>query len=84
MCDVHFIPESRDVGPLEGVSLCSLCSEQLGDVVVYLHGRMDNGDPAKYRFAYHPDCEEGMYDDLDAIEANEGCFTFGTPARELP
>lgn len=83
MCDVHFVPSSRIVVPSEGSSLCSLCGEELGDTVVCLEGVLDNGSPTVYLFVYHPDCEEGMYDDLDAITEHGGCFTFGTPAREL-
>lgn len=49
-----------------------------------LEGRLDNGSTTDYMFVYHPECEEGMYDDLDVIESNDGCFTYGTPVRVAP
>lgn len=84
MCDVHFVPTSRSTGTCSGTLLCSLCGGRIDGGVVVLEGQLDDGSTTDYKFVYHADCEEGMYDDLDTIDANDGCFTFGTPARASP
>lgn len=45
-----------------------------GEAVV-VEGHLDNGSPGLHRFVYHEDC--AWEHDLDAIDENDGCFSYG-------
>lgn len=55
-----------------------------GDCVL-VGGHLDDGSPGLYRFAYHTDCAWDVEHDDEAIDANDGCFDYGTPlALDVP
>jgi hypothetical protein len=44
---------------------------------VVVKGHLDDGSPGLHRFVYHGDCAWDMEYDLDEIDENDGCFSYG-------
>jgi len=85
MCDVHLVETSRTTCPAPAGLRCSYCGEPLRGPCVLVEGHLDDGSPGLYRFAYHEDCAWDVEHDDEAIDANEGCFDYGTPlALDVP
>lgn len=82
MCDVHLDELERLSVRMTG--LCCYCGEALSDVEdsTLIRGSLDDGTPGVFEFVYHAECVFWMEFDTDEIDANEGCFSYGTPIGE--
>lgn len=81
MCDVHLIEISRAIRKVDdaaGLDPCCYCSAPVQGEAVFIEGHLDDGSPGRYRFIYHSDCIWDMEHDLDEIDRNEGCFSYGS------
>ena len=79
MCEVHLVETSRALRPAPEGMRCCYCDAPIRGEAVYVEGQLDDGSPGLYRFAYHPDCAWDMEHDDEAIDAHQGCFSYGTP-----
>lgn len=85
MCDVHLIEQGREEVRLSlaNFKVCSHCDHPVVGRAVRLWGVLDDKSPGTYEFFYHPDCVVDMEFDRDEIAKNDGCFSYGTPARKV-
>lgn len=79
MCNVHLVETARALRPAGAGLRCCYCETPIQGDAVHVEGRLDDGSPGLYRFAYHPDCAWDMEHDDDVIDARDGCFDYGTP-----
>lgn len=79
MCDVHLAETRRVLGPAGAGLRCCYCGDPIQGEALHVEGRLDDGSPGLYRFAYHPDCAWDMEHDEEVIEARAGCFDYGAP-----